>query len=60
MYPHPHHKLPEAHRKHIGKPPEVVPSGHVHSEKYKRSSQELIRVSDLERNTSTASIREDV
>ena len=55
-------------RKHIGRPPEVVPSGHAYSEISKRSSRELIRVSDPKGNTSTAlsnrtadrpSIRED-
>jgi len=56
-------------RMHIGRPPEDLPSGHAHSEQCKRSSRVLIRVSDLEGNTSTAlsnrtadrpSIREDV
>jgi len=52
-----------------GRPSEDLPSGHADSEQCKRSSRVLIRLSDLEGNTSTAlsnrtadrpSIREDV
>jgi len=54
-------KPPEVHRKsigsiwkYLGRPPEDLPSGHTHSEKYKRSSRELILVLDFVEFTSIA------
>jgi len=47
-----HRKTSGSNRKSIGRPPEIVPSGHAHSEKYKRSSRELILVLDFVKFTS--------